>query len=68
MKGPSFVPNPSDVKWHEIRKDFNEFVNQLCFKARNILEPNAYKMNDITTNKGINAPKKPEPKYCSIIL
>ena len=51
-----------------MRKDFNEFVNQLCFKARNILEPNAYKMNDVTTNKGINAPKKPEPKYCSIIL
>ena len=38
MKGPSFVPTPSDVNWYEMRKDFDKFVNQLRFKARNIIE------------------------------
>ena len=61
MKGSSFVPTPLDVNWYEMRKDFDKFVNQLCFKARNILEPTANTTNDVTTNTGINAPKKPEP-------
>ena len=39
MKGPSFVPILSDVNWYEMGKDFSKFVNQLRFKARNILEP-----------------------------
>ena len=56
----SFVPTPSDVSWYEMRKDFNKFVNQLYFKAKNILEPNANKMKDVTINTDINAPKKPE--------
>ena len=43
-----------------MRKDFDKFFNQLRFKARNILEPNANTTNDITTNTDINAPKKPE--------
>ena len=60
MKGPSFLSTPSDVNWYEMRKDFHKFVNQLCFKARNIFEPNANTTNDVTTNTGINAPKKPE--------
>ena len=60
MKGPSFVPTPSDVNWYEMRTDFDKFVNQLRFKARNILEPNANTTNDATTNTGINAPKKLE--------
>ena len=60
MKGPSFVPTPSDVNWYEMRKDFDKFVNQLRFKARNIIEPNANTTNDVTTNTGINAPKKSE--------
>ena len=46
MKGPSFVPTPSDVNWYQMRKDLNKFVNQLCFKAKNILEPNANTTND----------------------
>ena len=57
MKGPSFVSIPSDVNWYEVRK---EFVNPLCFKARNFLESNANTTNDVTTNTGINASKKPE--------
>ena len=60
MKGPSFFPTPSDVNCYEMRKDFDTFVNQLRFKARNILEPNAYTKDDVTTNAGIYAPKKPE--------
>ena len=43
-----------------MRKDSDKFVNQLHFKARNIIEPNANTMNDVTTNTGINATKKPE--------
>ena len=49
MKGPSFVPTPSDVNWYEMRKDFDKFVNQLHFKARDIIEPNANTTNDVTT-------------------
>ena len=60
MKGLSFVPTPSDVNWHEMRKDFDRFVNQLRFKARNIIEPNANTTNEVTTNTGTNAPKKTE--------
>ena len=57
MKGPSFVPTLSDVNWYEMGKDFSKFVNQLRFKARNILEPNANTTNDATANTDINAPK-----------
>ena len=67
MKGPLFVPTPSDVKCYEMWKDFNKFFNQLPFKTRKIIEPNANKTNDVTLNKGISAPKKPESKYWSII-
>ena len=65
MKGPSFIPIPSDVNWYEMRKDFDKFVNQLRVKARNILEPNAKATNDVTTNTGINAPKNIVPVYCT---
>ena len=67
MKGPLFVPTPSDVKCYEMWKDFNKFFNQLPFKTRKIIEPNANKTNDVTLNTGISAPKKPESKYWSII-
>ena len=40
--------------------DFDKFINQLCFKARNIPEPNANTANDVTENAGIKAPKKSE--------
>ena len=66
MKGPSFVPTPSDFNWYEMRRDFDKFVNQLRFKARNIIEPNANTTNDVTTNTGINAPRKPEPKIAPL--
>ena len=60
MKGPSFFPTPSDVNWCKMRKDFHKFDNQLRFTARNILEQNANTTNDVTTNTGINALKKPQ--------
>ena len=59
MEGLSFVPTSSDVNWYEMRKDFYKFVNQLRFKARSILEPNANTTNDVTANTGTKAPKKP---------
>ena len=63
------VPTTSDVNWYEMRKDFDKFVNQLRFKARNIIEPNANTTNDVTINPGMNPPKKPEsniaPLYCT---
>ena len=37
-----------------MRKDFDKFANELCFKARNSLEPNANTRNDVTINTGIN--------------
>ena len=66
MKSPSFVPTPSDVNWYEMRKDFEKFVNQLRFKARSIIEPNANTTNDVTTNTGINAARKPEPNIAPL--
>ena len=60
MKGPSFFPTPSDVNWQEMIKGLEKIVNQLRFKARNILQPNANATTDITTNTGLNVPKKSE--------
>ena len=52
------------MKW-EFRY-FDKFVNQLGFKARNLLESNANKTNDITTNTGINVSQKPESSIASL--
>ena len=41
-------------------KGLEKIVNQLRFKARNILQPNANATTDITTNTGLNVPKKSE--------
>ena len=60
MKGPSFFPTPSDVNWYEMIKGLDKIANQLCFKARNILQPNANATTDITTNTGLSVPKKSE--------
>ena len=62
MKGSSFVPTPSDVNWYEMRKDFDKFVNQLKFKAKNTLEANSNDTKNDNINIGLNAPKKPESK------
>ena len=45
---------------NEMIKGWHKFINQLRFNARNILEPNPDTTTEITTNTGINAPKKPE--------
>ena len=60
MKGPSFVPTPSDVNWYEMRKDFDKFANQLRFKAKNTLEANSNNTTNDNINIGLNTPKKPE--------
>ena len=41
-------------------KGLEKIVNQLRFKARNILQPNASATTDITTSTGLNVPKKSE--------
>ena len=41
-------------------KGLDKIVNQLRFKARNILQPNASATTDITTSTGLNVPKKSE--------
>ena len=66
MKGPSFVPTPSDVNWYEMRKDFDKFVNQLRFKAKNILEANSNDTTNKNINIGLNAPKKHESKIAPL--
>ena len=68
MKGPTFVPTPSDVNWYEMIKGLEKFVDQLRFKARNILEPNANTTTDVTINAGINVPKKPESNIYKNVL
>ena len=45
------------MKW--VKLSINLLID-FVFKARNILEPNTNITNDVTTNTGINAPKKPE--------
>ena len=57
---------PSDVNWYEMRKDFDKFVNQLRFKAKNILEANSNDTTNKNINIGLNAPKKHESN-CTII-
>ena len=66
MKGPSFVPTPSDVNWYETRKDFDKFVNQLRFKAKNILEANSNDTTNKNINIGLNGPKKHESKIAPL--
>ena len=66
MKGPSFVPAPSDVNWYEMRKDFDKFVNQLRFKAKNILEANSNDTTNKNINIGLDAPKKHESKIAPL--
>ena len=46
------------MNWHKKGKHFGKFVNQIFFKARNILEPDANTTNEVNKNTGINAPKK----------
>ena len=33
-KGPIFVPPPTCVNWLDLRKDFDEFVNQLRYEFK----------------------------------
>lgn len=46
------------MNWHKKRKHFDKFVNQIFFKARNVLEPDANTTNEVNKNTSINAPKK----------
>ena len=32
-KGPSFVPNPTDINWQNLKRDFDNFVNKLRHHA-----------------------------------
>ena len=30
-KGPSFIPNPTDTNWFNLKRDFDNFVNKLRY-------------------------------------
>ena len=32
-KGPSFVPNPTDINWQNLKRNFDNFVNKLSHHA-----------------------------------
>ena len=32
-KGPSFVPNPTDINWFNLKHDFDNFVNKFRYMA-----------------------------------
>ena len=32
-KGPSFIPNPTDINWFNLKRDFDNFVNKLRYMA-----------------------------------
>ena len=32
-KGPSFVPNPTDINWQNLKRDFDNFINKLRHHA-----------------------------------
>ena len=53
-KGPSFIPTPADINWHELRKDFTTFTNQLRHKAKQpqstSIKPSEGKSNNITNS------------------
>ena len=33
QKGPSFIPNPTDINWFNLKRDFDNFVNKLRYMA-----------------------------------
>ena len=32
-EGPSFIPNPTDIKWLNLKRDFDNFVSKLRYTA-----------------------------------
>ena len=32
-KGPSFIPNPTDINWFNLKRDFDNFVKQASLYA-----------------------------------
>ena len=32
-KCPSFIPNPTDINWFNLKRDFDNFVNKLRYMA-----------------------------------
>ena len=51
-KGPIFVPPPTSVNWLDLRKDFDEFVNQLRYEFK--------KQRTQHQEQGISANNKPQ--------
>ena len=33
QKGPLFIPNPTDINWFNLKRGFNNFVNNLPYMA-----------------------------------
>ena len=44
-KGPSFIPTPTDIKWYNLRRDFDSFVNKLRYRVSKPAETSSINVN-----------------------
>ena len=47
-KGPSFIPTPTDINWHNLRRDFDSFVNKLRYRVSKPAETSSINVNHTT--------------------
>ena len=47
-KGPSFIPTPTDIKWYNLRRDFDSFVNKLRYRVSKPAETSSINVNHTT--------------------
>ena len=68
-KGPSFIPNPTDINWFNLKRDFDNFVNKLRYMATkqdDENQKNAHPQLDSSTSGLGNPPpiqKQPNINY-----
>ena len=69
QKDPSFIPNPIDINWFNLKRDFDNFVNKLHYKATKKVDEsknNADPQLDSSTSGPGNRPpiqKQPQINY-----
>ena len=60
-KGPSFVPNPTDINCQNLKRDFDNFVNKLCHHASETTTEVAASNNEHLDSKMISQFGNPPP-------
>ena len=47
-KGPSFIPTPTDINWHNSRPNFDSFVNKLRYRVSKPAKTSSINVNHTT--------------------